>query len=313
MQKSQHYLFMEALVRRIYENDAEAAVFHEEFYRLQAGLSGEMKLKNQLADYPFKSEHCILYNLECINERGFSHQIDALLITPHFVLLLEVKQISGQLFYKQAVHEFSRKTSNGLEENLRNPFDQIFRHKLFIEEVLRQHQLSIPVLNLVVISNYRARIDTSLEKMPILHLSGLPAHLENLYQLYPPTPISPFAIQDIFLKLKQPLPARRQITKDRLKPGIFCTNCDSKQAMYYHHGYWHCLDCKAKSITVLLDALSDYRLLISERLSNRTFRQYTGMNCRHAAGRILQKLNLQKTGYSRSVIYIIPEEIKWIK
>ncbi|MFL0581156.1 nuclease-related domain-containing protein [Solibacillus silvestris] len=41
--------------------------------------------------WPYK----IFYNFECINEKGFSHQIDALIITTRFLLVVEVKQISS--------------------------------------------------------------------------------------------------------------------------------------------------------------------------------------------------------------------------
>lgn len=312
MQKSQHYLFMEALVRRIHTTDLEATLFQEEFYRMQAGLSGELKLKNRLADYHFKSDYFILYNFECMNTRGFSHQIDALLITQQFVLVLEVKQISGQLFYKPAVHEFSRRMENNIEENLPNPFDQAYRHQLFIEQVLHQHHIHIPVVHLVVIANYRAKLDVSLETMPILHLSGLPTFLENLSTQFPPTAYQVSEIQSIFLKMKQILPARRQIEPSRLKSGVFCTSCDTKAPMLFYSGYWHCFSCKAKSKNVLLDALHDYRTLISNRISNKAFRQFTGIECRFAAKRILAQLNLHTTGYKRTLMYVIPDEILWI-
>ena len=312
MLKSQHYLFMEALVRRIADTDPEATLFQGEFDRMQAGLSGELKLKNRLADYHFKCDYSILYNFECINARGFSHQIDALLITQQFVLVLEVKQISGQLFYKPAVHEFSRRTENNIEENLPNPFDQAYRHQLFIEQVLHMHHIQIPVVHLIVIANYRAKLDVSLETMPILHLSGLPTFLENLATQFPDTTYAVSEVQSIFLKMKQTLPARRQINSNRLKSGVFCANCDTKVPMLFHSGYWHCFSCSAKSKNVLLDALHDYRTLISDRMSNKAFREFTGINCRFAAKRILAQLNLQTTGSKRTLIYIIPDEILWV-
>lgn len=104
MQKSNHYLFMDAVNKRIQEKDNEILSFQEEFYRMEAGYVGEKKLKLVLDDYPFKNEYSIFYNFECMNDRGFSHQIDALLITPFFILILEVKQISGTLCYKPALH-----------------------------------------------------------------------------------------------------------------------------------------------------------------------------------------------------------------
>ncbi|WP_274309178.1 nuclease-related domain-containing protein [Solibacillus daqui] len=239
MQKSKHYLFMEALVHRIHAHDEEALRFQEEFYRLQAGLAGEMKLKTTLADYFIKSDYEILYNFECINPRGFTHQIDALLITPHFIIIFEVKQISGGLFYKPAVHEFYRVTEKGVEENFPNPFDQAYRHRLFIEQFLQQHALKPPVLYLVVIANYRAKLDIAFESMPIIHLSSLPKYLESLFERYPTTTLVPHQISKLFKSIQQHLPARRQIELSRLKTGVFCRHCEALGPMIFYHGSWH--------------------------------------------------------------------------
>ena len=56
MQQSRHYVFVEALMNRIRMDDLEAPTIENEFYRLQAGLSGEQKLKRMLSDYHFKTE-----------------------------------------------------------------------------------------------------------------------------------------------------------------------------------------------------------------------------------------------------------------
>lgn len=307
MQKSEHYIFMEALVRRISEQDGDALRFKEEFYRLQAGLAGERKLKMTLEDYYFKSDYEILYNFECVNLRGFSHQIDALLITPHFILIFEVKQMSGSLYYKPAVQEFYRVTEQGVEESLNNPFDQVYRHQLFIEQLLRQSAVVIPVQHLVVIANYRAKLDNAFETMPILHLSSLPKFLESLYEQYPNTTLIPHQISELFTSIYQRHPPRRQIEASRLKPGVFCKHCEAMGSMFFYHGSWHCKYCQTKSIDGILEALQDYRILIGPHISNRAFRDFLGITSRHAATRLLLKLNLEAVGQGKNRYYVIPE------
>lgn len=95
MQQSRHYLFVKTLLNRMKMDDLDAPAIEQEFYRLEAGLSEEQKLKRLLKDYHFKSPSHIFYNFECINSKGFTHQMDALFITPHFVVVMEVKQMSG--------------------------------------------------------------------------------------------------------------------------------------------------------------------------------------------------------------------------
>lgn len=92
----------------------------DELQRLEAGFAGEIKLKQTLSDYFFKTDHHIFYNFECMNEKGYSHQMDAILVTPFFIVIFEVKLLSGVLFYKSAQHEFYR-IHNDKRENFRNP------------------------------------------------------------------------------------------------------------------------------------------------------------------------------------------------
>lgn len=309
MQKSMHYLFMEALVRRIHTHDEEAQLFQKELYRLQAGLAGERKLKLALTDYYFKSNHTVLYNFECKNGRGFTHQIDALLITSHFLLIFEVKQISGSLFYKRAVDEFYRIDENGFEENFVNPFDQVYRHQLFIEQILRQNGIKLPVLNLVVIANFRAKLDSAFESMPIRHLSGLPKYLEFLYENYPSTSTVPFEVSELLKRIQQRHPARRKIESNRLKTGVFCNQCETFDPMKFNNGFWICVHCKNKSFDIIIEALNDYRILISPQISNQSFRNFSGIESRFAANRVLSKLNLKKEGIRARRYYVIPENL----
>lgn len=312
MQKSEHYLFMEALVRRIHTDDEEASLFQEEFYRMKAGLAGEQKLKTTLEDYKFRSDYEILYNFECINPRGFSHQMDALLITSHFILIFEVKHMSGNLYYKPAVQEFYRVTDQGNVESFSNPFDQLYRHQLFIEQILQQSAVTIPVRHLVVIANYRAKLDNAFETMPILHLSSLPKFLESLYKQYPATSLNPRQISELFTSISHRLPPRRKIEASRLKTGVFCKQCEAIDSMYFYHGSWYCKYCQTKSIDGILEALQHYRILIGPHISNRAFCDFLGITSRHAATRLLLKLNLEAVGQGKSRYYVIPEFLVYL-
>lgn len=309
MQKSKHYLFCEAAPQRILANDQEATAFQEEYYRMIAGFAGEQKLKNTLSDVSFKSDYTIFYNFECINDRGFTHQIDALLITPHFILVLEVKQISGKLHYKPVFHEFSRVTENQTRDNFPNPFDQVYRHKLFVKQFLQKLNIMMPVLQLVVIANYRAELDSSLEGFPIIHLSGLPRHLEKLYAENGHKAVNIAYICSHLATLIQPLPARKTIARCRLKSGVLCKKCDYKSRMHYYRGIWQCEKCRSKSREALLETLHHYRVLISPRISNKELREFAGIKSTFAASKILARLGLERFGATKGRYYLIPEDI----
>ena len=60
----------------------------------------------------------------------------------------------------------------------------------------------------------------------------------------------------------------------------------------------------------MLEALQDYRLLVSEWITNQQFREFMGIHSQDAAARILKKLNLEKNGSKKGSKYKIPLSIK---
>ena len=308
MQKSKHHLYIEILAKRILPDDMGASVIQQELHRLEAGFAGEMKLKQTLSDYYFKTDHHIFYNFECMNENGFSHQMDAILVTPLFIVIFEVKLLSGVLFYKPAQHEFYR-IHNEKRENFRNPLDQVYRHQLFLEQCLRKWQITIPVYFAVVIANQQAILDESLENFPIFHISGVPNFIENLYRNTAKSNANMNMIVTKLNQLYQTLPPRRSISLDRLRKGVLCRQCGYKNFMVYHYGTFTCIVCRAKSRDVLFETLYHYRILIGEKISNRQFREFFGMTNIKTCSNILSRLGFEKCGSKRGTYYIIPENI----
>lgn len=308
MQKSKHHLYIEVLAKRILPDDMEASAIQQEFQRLEAGFAGEMKLKQTLTDYYFKTDHHIFYNFECMNENGFSHQMDAILVTPFFIVIFEVKLLSGVLFYKPAQHEFYR-IHNEKCENFRNPLDQVYRHQLFLKQCLRKWQITIPVYFAVVIANQQAILDESLENFPIFHISGVPNFIENLYRTTTKSNANMSKIAAKMNQLYHVLPPRRSISLDRLKKGVLCRQCDYKNVMDYHYGTFTCNVCRAKSRDVLFETLDHYRILIGEKISNKQFREFFGIHSLQAASKLLVRLGLERHGTKKGTYYIIPENI----
>lgn len=302
-----HPFFIESLAARLDVEDAEFERIQEEIYRAQAGLAGEEKLQYTLRDYPFKQDVRIFYDFQCMNERGFSHQIDALVVTTRFVLIIEVKHISGTLLYKPDVHEFSRLSSDGTSTNFTNPFDQAHRHQLFLEHYFMSIGIQLPVRYVVVITNLRAKLDASLFNLPILHVSGLPLFLENLQQHYTVDCVRLTDLCEQLERIACRLPVRRSVTRDRIRNGVLCAPCGLKPIMHYARGYWVCPVCGVRDKDAVWLSLQHYRVLIGPHISNREFREFVGIASEEAASKILSRSGMKKIGKNRYTSYIIPE------
>lgn len=309
MQISKAYSYYEALSVRLDLQDEFFETTQDNFHRLQAGQVGENKLRDALTDYEFKQDAQIFYDFQTINRNGFSHQIDALLITEYFLLVIEVKHFSGTLSYKPRVHEFSRISHDGAVINFMNPFDQVYRHQLFLNNYFTSLGFHLPIERIVISSNYRAKLDASLFDFPIIHVSGLPTLLEYLFQKYTDKIIDIPTIAAMLEQIRRSLPIQKRVSRDRIRNGVLCTNCQLQYVMKYNRGLWYCSVCRSKSRDTIFFALNHFRLLISSRITNREFREFVGIESLSVATKLLARLNLEKVNKGRGSYYIIPENI----
>lgn len=104
-------LLMEALLRRLDPNDSDISYFKDSLVRLKFGYEGEQRVDREWFEMPYLAEHYLLMNYEVQNEFGFSHQIDTLLLTKNFLLILEVKNIAGRIDYEELKHQFYSQAS----------------------------------------------------------------------------------------------------------------------------------------------------------------------------------------------------------
>ena len=253
--------------------------------------------------------HYLLHNVELRTNHGSSHQIDSIVLTSHFLLILEIKNITGTLLYKPDHHEFSRLRKDGIVENFTDPFEQAYRHQLLIERLLHSWHIELPVTYAVVIVNQNAVLDESLRGYPIFHLTGLRRYIHHLFLKYPERDVELTQVSNRLLELIHRHPPKRRITDtDRLKKGVLCVKCDFKSWMDYQNRSWCCRTCGTRDKNALRWALHDYRLLIGERITNQQFREFVGIESMQVASKILSRLGFEKVGDKRGRFYIIPED-----
>ena len=307
--KSNQLLYMQALLRRLHAHDEHFSNTQTEVNNLEAGYFGEQRIDREFTDFTMLHNHYLLHNVELLTSHGSSHQIDSIVLTSHFLLILEIKNITGTLLYKPDHHEFSRLRKDGIVENFTDPFEQAYRHQLLIERLLRSWRIQLPVEYAVVIANQNAVLDESLRGFPIFHLTGLRRYINNLFLKYPAHDVKLEQVSNHLLGLIHRHPPKRRITDtNRLKKGVLCVKCDFKSWMDYQNRSWCCRTCGTRDKNALRWALHDYRLLIGERITNQQFREFVGIESMQVASKILSRLGFEKVGDKRGRFYIIPED-----
>lgn len=130
-----------------------------------AGESGEKEVLTYLQESLHKIPSYVLHNFHARIPNQFAIQIDYLIITHHYILMIEVKNIKGLITFRQNPPQLIREL-DGEVLALDCPFSQLDRNLLHFKKLLGQTQL--PIYSMVVWANRSA----NLEGAPSSHLTN---------------------------------------------------------------------------------------------------------------------------------------------
>ncbi|RUL47217.1 NERD domain-containing protein [Lysinibacillus antri] len=304
-------LLANALLRRLDPNHELFSYYTNLSNRLQAGFQGEKRVDRHWLEITNLDKHYLLFNYECFNEFGFPHQIDTLLLTSKFLLIIDIKNISGRIDYDEDKHQLIRTNIDGSFDSFSSPFDQVIRHGQYFTRVFNQLKIPLPI-ECAIISSNPSTIIGNMPKHPLFfHVSGLRFYINKLVSNYDSVlsaqemdRISKFLMAN--LKRQEP---KVEIPIEHLRKGVLCEICNFKVQMQYRRGTWCCSKCGVRNKKAIFQALDDYRLLINDRITNQEFRDFFGVHSVYTASKVLLRLGLPTVGENRGRNYLIPENI----
>ena len=312
--KSFHHLYNAALLRRFLGSNDELYQIQMKLEQTLAGIKGEERVLREIQDALLNTDFILLSNLQFTNDLGFSHQIDFLVLTTQFILLIEAKNISGTLYYNKKLRQFSRMRFDGTREHFQNPFDQLKRHHEFLHYLLKNANYQIPIIPLIINASPNSALDTSLQDEPIINVSSFRAAINKWQKQY-----RVIVTFETINKLKLFLENRvvfhetnRYITSNLIRKGVLCPACNFRSVMHFESRTWRCSTCNKNNRGALKLALRDYRILIGKTITNKEFRNWTGLENVVTASKLLRNFNFPYEGANRNRIYTIPQDYLFI-
>lgn len=304
---------LQALERRLPTNHPKYQHIVDAYSRSMAGFKGEKSLDYYLSFLP-KDKYTVLHDLRLFNGEYY-FQIDILLLTEKFILIIEVKNYAGVIQYDPYFNQLIR-TMNGKEEVLPNPLSQIERHKFQLLTLLNKRNFPyIPVETLAVISNPLTLLKTTGNQVNVaqklIHSNNLSKRLKEIDQIHrdPKTSVKELrSLSKHLIKMNQPVETdilgKFDISQQELLTGVMCPSCGTLP-MKRLHGKWKCLQCMHLSKEAHLRALKDFFLLIGETISNKEVRNFLNIESEATAKRLLSSLKLSVTGTTKDRIYYL--------
>ncbi|WP_206759426.1 NERD domain-containing protein [Guptibacillus hwajinpoensis] len=283
----------------------------------QAGISGEKSM-----DFPLSfldDKRFSIYHDLRISDGVHHFQIDTLVISQHYLLILEVKNISGILNFDTTFNQLIR-ISDTKEEAFPNPLTQVERQRSQLRALLQKMKIpEVPIETLIVVANRRAVLKATeavqFISSKVIRSEYLPTKVKSLDQRYGELWLTMKEVRKLgrtLVKLHEPLDRdvlkRFSISRNDLLVGVACPEC-ARLAMRRLHGRWYCERCGAYSRDAHLRALQDYALLVSREITNQEARRFLRMDSVSAASKMLRAMNLQCKGIKKGRKYYLEVDL----
>lgn len=290
-----------SLVRRLPMSHADFPYWQDQLSLTIAGNYGETMVQKFLQEVSVS--YALLQNLYTVGSANSSHEMDCIFICPHFVLVLEVKNITGTIDIDMDTGQLIRTKSDGTIERFVNPVLQVNRHLKFLNAILPH----VTVMKGVVFSNKQAYLRNIPKHEPIFHLQRLVPFIEEFVERFKDAQLDVAKIYHHLDSLRIPNLLEIRFTSTDFIRGVFCPACTGRVIMHFQHGTFVCPRCKLRNKDAFFIALAEYRLLCGETITNQAFREWCGVKDRYSSNRLLKQF--QKIGQYKGTVYEIPEQI----
>lgn len=302
---------LESLLQRVPLNHSQFPHWTEQLRRITAGFRGEQRVDSLWHEIELPFPHFFIHDL-FIQKPNSSHQMDTVLVTGRFILILEIKSISGLLNFDPQTRQFSRTNKDGSIDGMRNPDDQLRRHEKWMERFLVDQHINLPVVGAIIFTYPSSVIQSRAGMRIMIQSSGLPYLMDQLLAIHQ---------QEILFKKKTEVVAQKLLSLHSVKrltlpplpstflKGVLCPNCVGKLLIYYRNK-WKCKVCSFVDPLAHLTALEQYHALCSPTITNREFRDFTALDSIVAASRLLRAANMSFQGSFKDRVYLIPEKLR---
>src|SRR5690625_3564839 len=304
---------LEALHRRIPPHHQTKEKVFSDFKKARTGIRGEKEIDFSLKFLDHQN-YLILQHLRLSDQNG-AFQIDHLILTRKYILILEVKNWYGTVIFGEN-GQVIRIGDNDIEEGFPNPIPQAKLQQHRLQKWLNSAGLSnIPINFFVVISFPSTIIKSASAEFPIpeqvIHNNQLLFEIPKLDKMYQ----SPILESIDLIELGQQLNAahtpstQNLLVKYGIEPrelikGIFCPNCNTVP-MLRRKQKWFCRTCQHTSSEAHFSALNDYQWLIRDYITNRDARDFLRIESPYVTKRLLQMGGFKSSGNTSGRKYML--------
>lgn len=302
---------LRALARRLKDSDGLKNRIEEKMRIVHAGVNGEKTLASVFDKYTFRDPHYVFHDLNLKSTGAF--QIDTLFLSAQGAIILEVKNIAGEIHFPTDQNQMMRTLDNGQTDAFECPSVQLARNKMLLGDWFQENDLQIPIYTAVVFPNSRQRLDNSREQLKVLFPLEVPVYLRELMETphFLDIPTMNMVAKKIHIAHREynpfPLVEKYNLDYDQITKGVYCKQC-SLHGMTSVSTGWFCRACNYFSRDAYRQAIVEYFMLFGGGMTNRICRNFLLLSSGDKAKRLMKKMNLPHSGVNRGRVYYLPLE-----
>ncbi|WP_159433398.1 nuclease-related domain-containing protein [Bacillus tuaregi] len=301
----------EALLNRLPKSHPKVPELEKEIARRKKGYRGEKHVDYHLTFLPKEKFYTILKDKRLtIGQTSF--QIDTLLISPQFLLIIDAKNYSGSL-YIDRYSEQLRCTIGEVEQGYPNPISQLERQCQLLKEWLQKHFEAMPVEYMAAFHEGSGIFKTELMDKRVFDRVVFADNLIRKIQSYERLHNNkPSLDEKKIRKLKKLIVRHHQpvltrileqygISTEELVKGVQCPNC-ARFGMEWISGSWRCSSCMITSKNAHTKAIEEF-LLLNKSMTNSQCKEFLNILSSHASYRFIKPLKLPYNGNNKGRKY----------
>lgn len=296
------------LLARLHPTSPTFKEITDQLYRIRAGYAGEVKVDKYLEAIDFPEPVHIFTDLQLPINPKFAIQIDTLILTPAFALILEIKNIAGTLTYISNPPHFECTYEDKKSVVIDCPIMQVNNNRTALDQWFQNKGFPVQSTGMIVMASSKTLVKNAPPEMPIMYGKHLPYYFRTK-EIGQPI-LTNRQYNSLVEKLSQeqklfnpyPLIERYNIDPSFIHKGILCNICNGKLHRS-NHKVWTCPACEQEAEQPFVDGLRDWFLLMKRTISNEECREFLLLKDKYAANYVLKKMQLTRMGRSRASIY----------
>jgi hypothetical protein len=311
-EKPLYLLKLEAYERRTLQTHPLYPLIQKETFNHNIGFKGEQAVDYYLSFLPQDKYH-ILNGIRLIDPQGRYFQIDTLIVSLKFFLILEINNIAGDLEFDYKQNQLVRKFEDKVDK-MACPITQVKRQTSQLISWLGNHKLpKIPVMYQVVLANNQTRLINGDKQVfdNVIRHSNIPDRVLEYEKSFPNEAISNNELRKLMkVIIKKDTPKMtmssqlQMINNSEFIKGVFCPHCYQPSMLKRNHP-WVCILCQFKSKTEFKPALRDFALIVSDTISNKECRDFLQIDSISVASKLLTSLHLPTHGSTKNRRYLL--------